>query len=536
MQRHNEGYDNIEVVDGVSKSAILKGNTLVNVDSYYSKDDFVDKHILNLTDDGWIELVANGNYRNAFTRFNGMIKPNTKYLAVVEVKENTLVNETLPERPFYLFTNFSNSDGEVVVPFVDQTRWISQGQKGLFKYILTSRGDLSTTTINLRNFVSNTTTSGRIIYRTMLIEYVEGMENWDIPFFRGIQYVKMPVLRTTGKNLIGECVNPLERHKRYKSFLEPNKNYTLSYKNSDGSSTPNGRIYLVNGDVEIANYGYVNQKEFIAPSTTTNETMVVIDSWGHDLSVLLVNEKLSFSLDLNYIKKYPYKTNTLSTPEDLELRGIGDVKDELNVAAGEVVQKFTTKTYNGSENWALHATSSNLVNCLHFYVLVDNLKKNSIPVSDRYVGSTYSEKRDEEFISVGGSYHLHLNILQSRLEDGTVNSLKKYLSQNPITVQYELDTPVVKTVDLSIVDQNGGTQENLHSFANGHLQVSSEVENSLLPSVQYEIPTKNSYHMDLMKTNTLYTMKAKTVSVINQTFYILQKKQFYVRLTGFKTH
>ena len=145
----------------------------------------------------------------------------------------------------------------------------------------------------------------------------------------------------------------------------------------------------------------------------------------------------------------PYKSNTLSTPEDLELRGIGNVKDELNVATGEVVQKFTTKTYNGSENWALHATSSNLENCLHFYVSVDNLKKNSIPVSDRYVGSTYSEKRDEEFISVGGSYHLHLNILQSRLEDGTVNSLKKYLSQNPITVQYELEAPTIKTVDLS---------------------------------------------------------------------------------------
>ena len=36
----------------------------------------------------------------------------------------------------------------------------------------------------------------------MIIEYQEGMENWDIPYFEGMQSVKMPVLRTTGKNLV----------------------------------------------------------------------------------------------------------------------------------------------------------------------------------------------------------------------------------------------------------------------------------------------------------------------------------------------
>lgn len=38
MQRLNEGYDNIEVVDGISKSAILSGQALVNLcpDSIYT--------------------------------------------------------------------------------------------------------------------------------------------------------------------------------------------------------------------------------------------------------------------------------------------------------------------------------------------------------------------------------------------------------------------------------------------------------------------------------------------------------------------
>ena len=35
----------------------------------------------------------------------------------------------------------------------------------------------------------------------------------------------------------------------------------------------------------------------------------------------------------------PYKSNILSTPEDLELRGVGKFKDELNVATGELTQR-----------------------------------------------------------------------------------------------------------------------------------------------------------------------------------------------------
>ena len=45
-----------------------------------------------------------------------------------------------------------------------------------------------------------------------------------------------------------------------------------------------------------------------------------------------------------------------------------------------------------------------------------------------------------------------------------VEKLKQWLSQNPITVQYELATESVKTVDSSIVDQDDNTTDNLHTF------------------------------------------------------------------------
>ena len=44
------------------------------------------------------------------------------------------------------------------------------------------------------------------ISNIIILEYQDGMENWDIPYFEGMQSVKMPVLTTTGKNLFDEQV------------------------------------------------------------------------------------------------------------------------------------------------------------------------------------------------------------------------------------------------------------------------------------------------------------------------------------------
>lgn len=653
MQRLNEGYDSIETVDGVSKSAILKGQTLVNVDSYYSMDDFSDRQITSLSDDGWIEIVANGNYRNAFTRFNGMIKPNTKYLAVVEVKENTLVNETFPERPFYLFTNYSNPDGGVVVPFADQTEWISQGQKGLFKYILTSRGDLSTATVNLRNFVTNTTTSGRIIYRTMLIEYVEGMENWDIPFFRGIQSVKMPVLQTYDGNIMRlsppqlttngvtiEKVNDVEflfnQGSRqgsggWKWNIPNGEAFTLSFYYEKVSGCENQcQVHVscaggIPDKIDLSEpFGQFEKTYYVRRTTPTFVEFKPVGEITSTKSVLKISNLKWYIGN----KVYSDKTNILRTPEEVVLRSLpSGVCDTLNLNTGEYVQRTGKIILNGSEEWAMDNEASDSKENTSIFYSQKFTQFKKLEMNERNSGivcNGYPVKGDVYGSDVEGMMFNHVNVFYFRVKKSVANNVgdfEQWLSQNPKEVQLELATPIIKTVDLSshgnwekvvldgsetgwsnsynkwankvfclnnsyltnvikpantkdayvmcdklracgigwLCDELGRTGIALHnwsssylqiaikgvntvdelkqylsqnpitvwyqttttqdnsiremlSFANGHLQVSSEAENSLLPSVQYEIPTKNSYHMDLMKTNTLYTMKAKSVS------------------------
>ena len=112
------------------------------------------------------------------------------------------------------------------------------------------KGDSSGAITNSAKFTNNcailTTTSNlkpnnQVMYLTMpqqipigeeviasypiLIEYVEGMENWDIPYFSGMQSVKMPVLTTTGKNLFdGEYV--------FGAINDGTGQFTANHKNS----------------------------------------------------------------------------------------------------------------------------------------------------------------------------------------------------------------------------------------------------------------------------------------------------------------
>ena len=75
-------------------------------------------------------------------------------------------------------------------------------------------------------------------------------------------------------------------------------------------------------------------------------------------------------------------------------------------------------------------------------------------------------------------------ILKLKLITQDVDGFRQYLSQNPITVQYELATSIVSTVDI---------QGFPHAYTNGHVQLSSgSIEQSLTPKVEYSVVTNRN--------------------------------------------
>ncbi len=79
---------------------------------------------------------------------------------------------------------------------------------------------------------------------------------------------------------------------------------------------------------------------------------------------------------------------------------------------------------------------------------------------------------------------MYISIKKTKLTEFNVAGFRQWASQNPITVQYELETPIVSTIDV---------QGFPYAYANGHVQLSSgSIEQSLTPKVEYSVVTNRN--------------------------------------------
>ena len=191
------------------------------------------------------------------------------------------------------------------------------------------------------------------------------------------------------------------------------------------------------------------------------------------------------------------KTNILSVNEEVHLRKFGNIEDELNLLTGELAQRTGEIVLNGSEDWRRSAHENSTL----FYIPLNNLVRkldylNSVNcdklvvyIDEQYLYNSTSPTGISAYVDWTDTYP-NENWLYVKYADseGSVEKLKQWLSQNPITVQYELATESVKTVDLSTLDQDGN-ETKLKTFNDiTHVSLSSE---GLIPEAEMTVATKN---------------------------------------------
>ena len=166
--------------NGEIKSAILKGQTLVNLIKLKSCASFISYN-------NGTAIFTNPTGSGSLS-FSVMFKPSTKYIFRANFKcdsdwINTIRMDLFPDT-YEEFKGFT--------PTPTPTNYY---------FTFTTPSDISTLS-SFRIYVSTGGSGIATVSDIMILEYQEGMENWDIPFFEGMQSVKMPVLTTTGKNLL----------------------------------------------------------------------------------------------------------------------------------------------------------------------------------------------------------------------------------------------------------------------------------------------------------------------------------------------
>ena len=509
----------------------LKGQTLANLAkkstykfSYHSDEasKYTFTSELNRVSITINEAISQWRYSLLDLRLN-MLKPNTKYFVKFEGNFKGSVTIKAGDSSGAL-TNSVGIDNNNYVIITTNDLSSSIGGQGLFFYPATP------------NQYPHTYTLANVV----LTEYQDGMENWDIPYFEGTQSVKMPILSTVGKNLInpsefisnmtvyninvardGDCFTfngessgtydayiTVQRNEFGQGILlRKNKTYCIGYEVLSGSVT---------GSMVLA-FKCVNSSNSVTWKETSGEYLTYTPKEDIYVSWLRMHGYSSVNYDNFKIRVYieeatsptsyeSYKTSILSLPEEVVLRSLPNgVRDTFNVRTGVYTQRIGEVVLNGSESWK--AWESNDTHCkasLAHYpadmringehttrLICDKLK-----ISSDRVGVV----NDNFMASVGDAvYSIVVGLELSKLASADITGLKQWLSQNPLTVQYELATPIVTKISLSSTLKSWNTTTHIYS----------EIpENTLYPILSHPNPT----YPVILKPSTKYSIVANSYS------------------------
>lgn len=144
----------------------------------------------------------------------------------------------------------------------------------------------------------------------------------------------------------------------------------------------------------------------------------------------------------------PYK-EIQSAQQTCELSGIGDVKDELIVRAdgtGQLIQRLLEEELNDNSDYVTWYANTNTYGFLRkeskwlFRANKINIKSNKLKGITKEVGNPGTYDKNGIFVDVAG---LYIKISKKYLTEYTVDALKTYLRDNPITVVGLLKEPIV---------------------------------------------------------------------------------------------
>jgi len=448
------------VMDGHVKSAILSGNTLVN---------YANGHVIGM----YLSSGALGKYSYsiATTPKNLTYK---KYTIIQPSKKANRIAFTIPnikEQKINAITN-----GVFLLDLTNETE------------------DLANQDLKLSVFDANGSASMSINEDMFMI--VEGdYTNVDIPYFEGMQSVKMPVLTTTGKNLFdGELeFGSIDNDGNYISNSNIIRSKNLIKVNSSTD-------YILSNDLSYSFvvYEYDSNGNFIRTRgnsfTTTENTSFISFRFGTNQTD--TNVKVQLEKGAQATEYEPYKSNILSTPEDLELRGIGDVKDTLDLMTGEVVECIGEIVLDGSENWSYHENLSTdalaVFSVYNDFGYLEWLGTGSIlcdkfPITQERTTGSKPQEGIYDKDGWAGKNKIPLIINKDRLSSVSVEALKSWLANNQLKLQFKLQNKSIKTVDLMPSGTHPSTTP--YCWKNGHIQLSSS---GLLPNLEYSVVTSRA--------------------------------------------
>lgn len=481
-----------EAYDGVYESCVFKGRSLVNLVEKPTSANVGSGKKWNAYGGGTPSktFIENG-VRLANTQLGSIVldyfdlslfKPNTEYTLFIDVYHN----------------------GEGTPPVLDKIAGTGQYaiplKNGHNCIVFTTISDLTSANMGIR-FGYAGSASESCVYEFSNIIIIEGdHSSIDPDYFKGLRDSKMPVLTTTGKNLVGKLMygsvstggniaDNMNQKRVRTDYINIQNEEKITIKTHSGEVNQNISFFY------DENKKFISQTSWNPSITNSNGLTILIPSnakyviceFTHNLpsdkDLVLSNIKVQIEKGDTATFYEPFKSNILSTPEEVVLRGNSDTQDTYNTLTGEYIQRVgeivldgtdSTHVWNRNDEWSAGDIavfwSSNVVNMSGNFILCDKfltLQKDDLIVDNVCV---------QEGVRYGATF-IQISIKKSKLSSPDVTGFKKWLQSNPITVQYELAEPVTTVIEPSTIP---------FIYQNGHIILESGYKGqSLTPILEY---------------------------------------------------
>ena len=429
-------------------------------------------------------------YIGAYNTYNPInMRPNTKYLIQFQVSNLVLDGAS------YLTLTFSDSTLSSGNCMFGQGTSIQVSQNGIYRYVATTTNVVDTSSIVIKGGTteweqSNSTLRSLTISNIMYVEYQNGMENWDLPYFEDYQVMKPVQVKSFNKNIIDFYDSTLTSHGvtatitngvwkitgtsdsdggrnatyRYSTILKANKTYVFTLHDLVENKDSVPGIYVSNSTtgtaiLKVGLEGGIVKTE--SNYTPTEDTLVHVWFNRYTGATYDTTFKLMLEESDTATSYVPHQSKTTYSWDEVILRKVGDVEDTLDLTTGEWVQRIGEVVFDGSDDeiwlydrlntdvFVVRIALSNTVGVSGGKGIANILCKDYVSM-DGY--NLYND--NVEGIAINGRGEINLAIKREKLIGNTTDSvdvshLKTYLQSNPVTVQYELNTPIVHKVNLS---------------------------------------------------------------------------------------
>ena len=401
-----------------------------------------------------------------------LVKPNTQYTFIVEVKENTCSGA------FRCNTNlkyvFTNGGVQSYIGFSEAKTC------GLFKYTYTSEPNPTINNIPIK--IAGCKAGEILKYKLVILE--GNKTELDIPYFKGIKSVgendnKVRLVANSNNlfnpNNYTECggsglatsseafIKPTTigdtRHRWICVKLPINKTYTVTLDKR--RTTPNGwSTVIIESDCDsiVANAIYyklhlgVHDTSKVSVHTFTTTKPYVFIHVGHGTGWEEYKSDIFNSLRIELgdtqttyepYKEY-LKTLTLKQP----LRGLPNgVCDTIE--GSKVIRRIKKVVFNGSEDWRINSSES--TDTSRFILSLEDAKPNAGIRDDNLICDSFaiengfSTNRESCFINNVGTFSIYIK--NSKLVQTNIQQFKTWLSNNPVVLFYELSAPIIEPIE-----------------------------------------------------------------------------------------